>query len=206
MKQVYEIRLDDEIIPSAGIGNLRIGDNIYCLRNLSLFNKNFSYTYNSLDFPVVIYKKSLKILFNPFVGKISGFEVIEGYTGKLWENIGIGSLGKELYALNGKDGFEFCEYEDGGLFFTHKKSSFSIFAIVDPEDDMSDFDVALELPILSIHIFDYQNRQPMKKNDFPEEWTHKYPQEFGLSNFDDYKEIKQKEFEEFNKKPWWRFW
>lgn len=179
--QVKEIKLNDKIIPWEGVGELKLGNNIFCLRALSSFNSDFDYFFKDLEFPRVVYKNCIDIYFNPYVGKIKLIRFRAGFKGKLWGNVKIGTAAKELYKLSGTDGFEFIEYEDGGLYFGHKTKPYSLFAIVDPEEEYSDsdFEKILELKILSIEIEDETNKLPIDHDAFPKKWSNKYPFERG---------------------------
>lgn len=187
MKQVESISIAEDITPTEGIGDIKLGMNSFYLRGFyksTFFDSKGVYSPTSsknnweselsipfFQFVGITYKDFLTIGINLFSGEISHLSVKESYKGKVLGIVGIGDSVRPFYSEYEK---EFYEFEDGWFFFwmdANKRYGLSFLIDEDLEDYPPNdlFEQYLDMPIKEIEIFD--NHQMITiGGELPDKW------------------------------------
>jgi hypothetical protein len=190
LRQIENIKIDSEIIPNKGIGDIHLGMNCFYLRKV--FSENFkgrddsigevndkgnwSYELGKpfLDNLTLTYKEFISITINLFTGSISMISVRNNFKGKLLNTVGIGGAPRKFYENAQELGCEFCEFIEGQFFFwmEEKRYGLALYVADDFTECGSDeeFEKLLDYPIKEIQIFDNEQSIPQGIEEFPSEW------------------------------------
>ena len=183
-----QINMDAPIIPEKGLGGLEIGTNIFALRQRTLRDRDYQIKIRYLDYPTILYREEVEIIFNPYVGKISHLRIKNGYSGRLWDTIKIGTRAAKLQEMTIANGFTFDEYEDNGFFFF--KDHHRLLAPVHASPDACPKELnpnteegwknIQEAPIVEITIWNDLYEHGIGIEKYPEHWDQKMPFQFGF--------------------------
>ncbi len=129
--QVQEIKLDSEIIPNKGIGDIHLGMNCFYLRKL--FSENYyadggySDEANKGDWSSKLwdiflqnldlnYNDFISITVNLFTGQVSHIRVKNTFSGKILNTVGIGDTVKIFYQKAPSLNCKYTEFSEGEFF------------------------------------------------------------------------------------------
>ncbi len=171
---VNKLNLSDNIKPGHGIGQVRLLENAFSLRSLILENTcsgqkiDWTFTTNKQfpDFLTLNYKNIFLVGVNIYTGKIISITVRSGFTGKIYEQISIGSLVKDLFKLDKE--FYYDEFDE---FILHK-TNFDIRFDIDLQDRINSTDSEIEnSKIIEITILNHENASAtVNATEFPKQW------------------------------------
>lgn len=175
MTTVKKIDFDSPIIPGQGIGDIKLLENAFSLRQLILSNtcsgQNIDWTFTTEkqfpDWLTLNYKNIILIGVNIYTGKIISLTVREGFKGKIFGEISIGSYVKDLFKLDND-----FYYDEGDDYVLHK-TNFDIRFDIDLKNRISYTDKEVEeSKITEITILNHeQSSTIIGATEFPKEWT-----------------------------------
>jgi hypothetical protein len=171
---VKKIDLDSPIIPGQGIGDIRLLDNAFSLRQLILNNtlsgQNIDWTFTTEklfpDWLTLNYKNIFLAGVNIYTGKIISLTVRKGFKGKIFGQLSIDSYVKDLFKLD-KDFY----YNESDEYILHK-TNFDIRFDIDLKDRINFTEKEVEgSKITEITILNQeQSSTGIGTTEFPKEW------------------------------------
>jgi hypothetical protein len=171
---VQNIDVNAPIIPGKGIGEIVLLENAFSLRPLILSNtlseKEIDWTFQTQkQFPdrmTFNYKNILLVDVNIYTGKIISITVKKGFTGKIYETIGIGSTVKDLLSIDSA-----FYYDEADEYMYHKTDS-NMYFDIDVANRLSPTDEeVLNSKITAITILNStQSSISIGATEFPKEW------------------------------------
>lgn len=177
MDFVTKIDLNDPIIPGQGVGEIKLLENAFSLREYILSNtlsgtdNYWTFTTNNQfpDWLNLNYKKILTIGVNIYTGKIISITVRKGYGGRVFNTIQVGSLVSELFKIDA--GFYYDEMDE----YIYHKDNTDIYFDIDLKNKVTPTDEEiLNCCIIEITIQnDVQATTTIDVKEFPKEWIEK---------------------------------
>lgn len=175
MTTVKKIDFDSPIIPGQGIGEIRLLENAFSLRQLILSNtlsgQNIDWTFTTEkqfpDWLTLNYKDIFLVGINIYTGKITSLTVRRGFKGKIFQQISIGSYVKDLFKLDND-----FYYDESDEYILHK-TNFDIRFDIDLKNRISFTDKEVEESrITEITILNHaQSSTIVGATEFPKEWV-----------------------------------
>ncbi|HLP14537.1 MAG TPA: hypothetical protein VK177_21580 [Flavobacteriales bacterium] len=175
MTTVKKIDFDSPIIPGQGIGEIKLLENAFSLRQLILSNtlsgQNIDWIFTTEkqfpDWLTLNYRDIFLVGVNIYTGKITSLTVRQGFKGKIFQQISIGSYVKDLFKLDND-----FYYDESDEYILHK-TNFDIRFDIDLKNRISFTDNEVEESrITEITILNHeQSSTIIGATEFPKEWT-----------------------------------
>jgi hypothetical protein len=172
---ITKIDFTEPILPGQGIGQIRLLENAFSLRQYILSNTlsgqkiEWTFTTNPQfpDWLTLNYMDNLIVGINIYTGKITSLTVKNNYKGKVFGTIGIGSLVSDLFKKDDK--FYYDELDE---YILHR-DDINIQFDLDLMNRLTfNYDEVLNSRITEITILNHeQSSTIVGATEFPKEWT-----------------------------------